>query len=162
MRASTRVHTFLWECLCVYARAFVSVCVCVRARARVYVCVRVFASVCVCECKRASVCVREYILMSLEQFAIVYLFLNHSAVCISQSSVCINQIACNYYSLTPATRLEKTVPVGWALNTNNKLTSYPCTASLTQWFRRPPRERKVPGSNPPCAGFFRGRVIPVT
>ena len=28
--------------------------------------------------------------------------------------------------------------------------------------RRPPRERKVPGSNPACAGFFRGRVIPVT
>ena len=28
--------------------------------------------------------------------------------------------------------------------------------------RRPPRERKVPGSNPACAGIFRGRVIPVT
>ena len=29
--------------------------------------------------------------------------------------------------------------------------------------RRPPRERKVPGSNPACDGiFFRGRVIPVT
>ena len=140
--------------MCICAR--VCECVCVRACARACMCV------CVCECKRASVCVREYILMPLEQFTIVYLFLNHSAVCISQSSVCMNQIACNYYSLTPATRLEKTVPVGWALNTNNKLTSYPCTASLAQWFRRPPRERKVPGSNPACAGFFRGRVIPVT
>ena len=29
--------------------------------------------------------------------------------------------------------------------------------------RRPPQERKIPGSNPACAGiFFRGRVIPVT
>ena len=29
--------------------------------------------------------------------------------------------------------------------------------------RRPPRQRKIPGSNPACAGiFFRGRVIPVT
>ena len=28
--------------------------------------------------------------------------------------------------------------------------------------RRPPRERKIPGSNPACAGIFRGRVIPVT
>ena len=28
--------------------------------------------------------------------------------------------------------------------------------------RRPPRERKIPGSNPDCAGFFRSRVIPVT
>ena len=28
--------------------------------------------------------------------------------------------------------------------------------------RRPPRERKIPGSNPACAGFFRGRVVPVT
>ena len=28
---------------------------------------------------------------------------------------------------------------------------------------RPPRERKVPGTNRACAGiFFRGRVIPVT
>ena len=36
------------------------------------------------------------------------------------------------------------------------------TASLAWWLRRPPRERNVPGSNPACAGFFRGRVIPVT
>ena len=28
--------------------------------------------------------------------------------------------------------------------------------------RRPPQERKIPGSNPACAGIFRGRVIPVT
>ena len=28
--------------------------------------------------------------------------------------------------------------------------------------RRLPRERKIPGSNPACVGFFRGRVIPVT
>ena len=28
--------------------------------------------------------------------------------------------------------------------------------------RRPPRERKIPGSNPACARIFRGRVIPVT
>ena len=28
--------------------------------------------------------------------------------------------------------------------------------------RRPPREWKTPGSNPACAGIFRGRVIPVT
>ena len=30
------------------------------------------------------------------------------------------------------------------------------TASLAQWLRRPPRERKVPGSNPACAGIFSG------
>ena len=28
--------------------------------------------------------------------------------------------------------------------------------------RRPPRERKIPGANPVCAGIFLGRVIPVT
>ena len=28
------------------------------------------------------------------------------------------------------------------------------TASLAKWLRRPPRERKVPGSNPACAGIF--------
>ena len=28
--------------------------------------------------------------------------------------------------------------------------------------RRPPRARKIPGSNPACAGIFGGRVIPVT
>ena len=28
--------------------------------------------------------------------------------------------------------------------------------------RCPPWERKIPGSNPACAGFFRGQVIPVT
>ena len=37
------------------------------------------------------------------------------------------------------------------------------TASLAQWLRHPPRERKIPGSNPACAGiFFGGRVVPVT
>ena len=30
------------------------------------------------------------------------------------------------------------------------------TASLAQWLRRPPRERKIPGSNPACAGIFPG------
>ena len=30
------------------------------------------------------------------------------------------------------------------------------TASLAYWLRRPPRERKVPGSNPACAGIFSG------
>ena len=30
------------------------------------------------------------------------------------------------------------------------------TASLAEWLRRPPRERKVPGSNPACAGSFSG------
>ena len=30
------------------------------------------------------------------------------------------------------------------------------TASLAQWLRRPPRERKVPGSNPACDGIFSG------
>ena len=30
------------------------------------------------------------------------------------------------------------------------------TASLARWLRRPPRERKVPGSNPACAGIFSG------
>ena len=30
------------------------------------------------------------------------------------------------------------------------------TASLAKWLRRPPRERKVPGSNPACAGIFSG------
>ena len=30
------------------------------------------------------------------------------------------------------------------------------TASLAKWLRRPPRERKIPGSNPACAGFFSG------
>ena len=36
------------------------------------------------------------------------------------------------------------------------LFSVSCTASLAQWLRRPPRERKVPGSNPACAGIFSG------
>ena len=30
------------------------------------------------------------------------------------------------------------------------------TASLAKWLRRPPRERKVPGSNPVSAGIFSG------
>ena len=30
------------------------------------------------------------------------------------------------------------------------------TASLALWLRRPPRERKIPGSNPACAGIFFG------
>ena len=36
------------------------------------------------------------------------------------------------------------------------------TASLAWWLRRPPRERKIRGSNPACDGIFPGRVIPVT
>ena len=36
------------------------------------------------------------------------------------------------------------------------------TASVAEWLRRPPRERKIQGSNPACAGIFLGRVIPVT
>ena len=32
----------------------------------------------------------------------------------------------------------------------------PPTASLAQWLRRRPRERKIPGSNPACDGFFSG------
>ena len=30
------------------------------------------------------------------------------------------------------------------------------TASLAKWLRRPPRERKIPGSNPASAGIFSG------
>ena len=30
------------------------------------------------------------------------------------------------------------------------------TASLAKWLRRPPRERKVPGSNPACDEIFPG------
>ena len=30
------------------------------------------------------------------------------------------------------------------------------TASLAECLKRPPRERKVPGSNPACAGIFSG------
>ena len=30
------------------------------------------------------------------------------------------------------------------------------TASLALWLRRPPRERKIPGSNPACDGIFSG------
>ena len=30
------------------------------------------------------------------------------------------------------------------------------TASLAYWLRRPPRGRKIPGSNPACAGIFSG------
>ena len=30
------------------------------------------------------------------------------------------------------------------------------TTSLAEWLRRPPRERKVLGSNPACAGIFSG------
>ena len=38
------------------------------------------------------------------------------------------------------------------------------TASLAQWSRRPPRERKIPGFRifSLAPGFFRGRVVPVT
>ena len=36
------------------------------------------------------------------------------------------------------------------------------TASLACWLRRPPRDRKIPGSNPAGDGIFPGRVIPVT
>ena len=30
------------------------------------------------------------------------------------------------------------------------------TTSLAKWLRRPPRERKTPGSNPACAEIFQG------
>ena len=30
------------------------------------------------------------------------------------------------------------------------------TASLAQWLRRPPRQQKIPGSNPACARIFSG------
>ena len=30
------------------------------------------------------------------------------------------------------------------------------TALMAKWLRRPPRERKVPGSNPACDGIFPG------
>ena len=30
------------------------------------------------------------------------------------------------------------------------------TASLASWLRHPPRERKIPGSNPACDGIFSG------
>ena len=30
------------------------------------------------------------------------------------------------------------------------------TASLAEWLRRPPRERKIPASNPACAEIFPG------
>ena len=58
---------------------------------------------------------------------------------------------------------------GWQLGLHDNVDqqcvySYPThsiTASLALWLRRPPRERKVPGSNPACTGFFfRGRIIP--
>ena len=32
----------------------------------------------------------------------------------------------------------------------------PVTASLAQWLRHPPPERKIPGSNPACDGIFSG------
>ena len=34
------------------------------------------------------------------------------------------------------------------------------TASMAEWIRRPPPERKIQGSNPACDGIFPGRVIP--
>ena len=40
--------------------------------------------------------------------------------------------------------------------------SYLSTASMAEWLRRPPRERKTRGSNPACDGIFPGRVILVT
>ena len=50
-----------------------------------------------------------------------------------------------------------TVPACWLVGC---LTSYRLVGLVV---RRPPRERKIPGSNPAFAGiFFRGRVIPVT
>ena len=33
---------------------------------------------------------------------------------------------------------------------------------MAWWLRRPPRERKIQGSNPACDGIFPGRVILVT
>ena len=33
------------------------------------------------------------------------------------------------------------------------------TASLVWWLRRPPRERKIPASNPACAGIFSGSSL---
>ena len=36
------------------------------------------------------------------------------------------------------------------------------TALLAKWLRRPPRERKIRGSNPACDGIFPSRVTLVT
>ena len=44
------------------------------------------------------------------------------------------------------------VPGGFVL----KMCVYPCVSAPSKWLRRPPRERKVPGSNPACDGIFSG------
>ena len=48
------------------------------------------------------------------------------------------------------------VTVGNELRRRDTVERVGGAASLAQWLRRPPRERKVPGSNPACAGIFSG------
>ena len=43
---------------------------------------------------------------------------------------------------------------GWGGCTVGGSGSSTKTASLALWLRRPPRERKIPGSSPACAGIF--------
>ena len=39
---------------------------------------------------------------------------------------------------------------------NHRLVLLQLTASLAEWLRRPPRERKIRGSNPACVWIFPG------
>ena len=54
---------------------------------------------------------------------------------------------------TPMIKLDRRRPYSVMLGTLIYVFE---TASLAKWLRRPPRERKTPGSNPACAGIFSG------
>ena len=47
-------------------------------------------------------------------------------------------------------------PLFLSLSLSLSRLSLSLTTSLAQWLRRPPRERKIPGSNPACAGILSG------
>ena len=69
-------------------------------------------------------------------------------------------------SVTPSVSLYVCLSVSLCSSFSLSLLSLLCmsvyTTSIAKWLRRPPRERKVRGSNPACDRIFPGRVIPVT
>ena len=118
-------------CVCACVCVCVCVCACVRA------CVRVCVCVCVCVCVHLSVCQ-----VCTHYLQLVRLYKEAARDFCSKTQRQWFVISPSRVTVTCVTELHSV--------------KYRLVGLVV---RRPPRERKIPGSNP---GFFRGRVIPVT
>ena len=163
--ARAHVCMYVCVCMCVCLCVCVSVCVCVCSCVWACACVR--SRMCICVWERESVCFSPFCL-----FVCVSVYWSdpvHRLPIIQGSSYAFLP------SIAAMMQLEKwtcpdpdrgTSMLSLISDDNRKLSVmirtllYATeTASLAKWLRRPPRERKIPGSNPT---FFRGRAISVT